>query len=143
MDSKSYSLLLSCSRPIVIFDLWQTILDSTRKPSELLLEIQNEFRIDFNMKYATERLFQSQLYLSSMPLEDAAKSYLSEIGLDGDWIVQRFVYLWKMLIKTAFLLPKSREVMMELRKRNSTIVLLSNSDSYSWEILRQIGRAHV
>lgn len=139
MDSKSYSLLLSCSRPIVIFDLWQTILDSTRRPSELLLEIRNDFLIDINIEYATEKLFQSHLYLSNMPLEDAAKSYLSEIGLDGDWIVQRFVYLWKMLIKKAFLLPKSREVIMELRQRNSMIVLLSNSDSYSWEILRRQG----
>mgnify|MGYP001573506666 CR=1 FL=1 len=123
MDSKN---------KIIIIDLWQTLADSTFKPSDLfdnLFELNNTIiKSDF-----LRMLFKSELYLKDISLEKGLKSFLLDLGVYNKENLGTTISLWKEMVKKSSLINGSEAMLTALKNRGYKLCLLTNIDKYGFE----------
>lgn len=123
---------MNSKNKIIIFDLWQTIADSTLKPSDLFDSL---FKLDntISKNDFLKTLFKSNLYLKDIPLEEGLKSFLSDLGISNKEKLEMAISLWKEMVQKSFLISGSEAVLIALKNRGYKLCLLTNIDKYGHE----------
>jgi FMN phosphatase YigB (HAD superfamily) len=117
---------------IIIFDLWQTLADSTLKPSSLFDELfLSEAKV--TRKEFLRYLFQSDLYLEDISLEEGIKNFLSGLGIYDKENLKKVVSLWKEMSQKSFLIDGVEKLLLALKAGGYTLCLLTNIDKYGYE----------
>ena len=117
---------------IIIFDLWQTLADSTLKPSSLFDELSlSDTKIA--RKEFLRYLFQSDLYLEDVSLEEGMKSFLSSLGIYNKDNLKKSVSLWKEMSQKSFLFDGAEKLLSALKADGHILCLLTNIDKYGYE----------
>lgn len=117
---------------IIIFDLWQTLADSTLKPSDLfgsLFKFDNTISKNDFLKI----LFKSDLYLKDIQLEEGLRSFLSDLGISNKEKLEIVTSLWKEMVQKSFLIDGSEAMVMALKNREYKLCILTNIDKYGYE----------
>ncbi len=123
---------MNSKNKIIIFDLWQTLADSTLKPLDLFDSL---FKLDkiISKDDFSKILFRSDLYLKDSPLEEGLKSFLSDLGISNKEKLEMTIYLWKEMVQKSFLVNGSEAMLLALKTRGYKLCLLTNTDKYGHE----------
>lgn len=120
------------AKKIIIFDLWQTLADTASRPSALFDKIsksKNSIKIDAFLP----ALFSSDVFLKNVPPEDSFGSFLSNLKINDQVLLQKVLFLWKEISEKSFLIEEAEELIVKLKSKGYILCLLTNIDKYGYE----------
>jgi HAD superfamily hydrolase (TIGR01549 family) len=118
------------TKKIIIFDLWQTLADSSVRPSALLglLPDKNIFQEVF-----LETLFRSPIFLENKDFSLLMKDFLDRFGCSDEKVLKEALRLWEEMASSSYLLEGAKDLISQLRLKNYRLALLTNIDSWGYE----------
>lgn len=123
---------MNSKNKIIIFDLWQTLVDSVLKPSDWFDGLF-KFNKTISKNDFLKILFKSDLYSKDVSLKEGLKSLLSNLGIFNKENMKIVTSLWREMIQKSFLINGSEAVLVALKNRGCRFCLLTNIDKYGYE----------
>ncbi|MFH1455276.1 MAG: HAD family hydrolase [bacterium] len=120
------------SNNIIIFDLWQTLADTTFKPSDLFEDLLHMNKTIIKKDFF-EKLFKSDLYTKDISLEKGLSGLLSDLGILNRENLKKAIVSWKEMSQKNFLIEGAETLLINLKTRGYKLCLLTNIDKYGYE----------
>ena len=119
------------NKKLIIFDLWQTLVDAKMLPSSLVnsLPLPRPDPLVF-----TESLSQSDLFLKDIGTEDGIAQLLVLLGYKNDvHTIRVFSRMWEDMLRSSYLIPGAEEVLQQLKRSGYKFCLMTNIDKFAFE----------
>jgi len=123
---------MNSKNKIIIFDLWQTLADSTIRPSDLF-DILYPADKTISKNNFLKILFKSDLYSKDISLEKGLNSFLLNLGIPDKEKLGKTILLWKEMIKKSYLFDEANDLLLSLKSKGYKLCLLTNVDKYGHE----------
>ena len=114
---------------IIIFDLWQTLVDVRIKPISGIYSIIKPLCsfVDFQKSFSTSKIF-----LEPCDIDLNLRVFLSNYSIDSGKINDS-IEVWKSTPDSAFLYDNVDIILCKLIENNYTLVLMSNIDQFGYD----------
>ncbi|MCG3770217.1 MAG: Phosphoglycolate phosphatase [Nitrosomonadaceae bacterium] len=116
----------------MIFDLWQTLADSSERPSDVFKRHISTMGV-CSEEVFLQQLSRSEVYLRDVPIELSLRQFLSGLGITNGIVIDNVISHWKMLATGTYLFDGVAELLQSLKARGHHLVLLTNSDKWGYE----------
>ena len=117
---------------VIIFDLWQTLADSSERPSDVFKRHISALDVCSEQVFL-QQLSVSEVYLRDIPIELSLHRFLSGLGITNENLINNVVSDWKTLATKSYLFDGTAELLQSLKARGHHLVLLTNSDKWGYE----------
>ena len=117
-------------KKIIIFDLWQTLVNAKQNPSALL-EIISYPKKDSDIFY--NKLSSSHLFLKDIDVEVGLSKFLLSLNITDTDIIKKSVFTWKNLLESAYMIEGALKLIQDLKIKGYKLCLMSNIDKYAYE----------
>lgn len=118
------------SNKVIIFDLWQTLADSSVRPSSILGLLPNK---NISREVFLKMLFQSAIFLGNKDFPLLMKEFLASIQCSGEKTLRKVLLLWEQMASSAYIIDVSKDLISSLRAKDYHLCLLTNIDQFGYE----------
>lgn len=118
------------SNKVIIFDLWQTLADSSVRPSSILSLLSNK---NISREVFLKTLSQSAIFLENKDFSSSMKEFLPIFQCSDEKILKKVLLLWEQMASSAYIIGGAEDLISRLRSKGCQLCLLTNIDQFGHE----------